>query len=49
MGDLQVSSNRVKESILGCILAGNYSSFEIQRKHLAHVHEKLVGPIQEPA
>ncbi|TVY76069.1 Non-canonical poly(A) RNA polymerase [Lachnellula suecica] len=47
MGELQSSPNRAKESILGCILAGNYTSFELQRKHLAHVHEKLVGPIQE--
>ncbi|TVY33814.1 Poly(A) RNA polymerase protein [Lachnellula occidentalis] len=47
MGDLQVSPNRVNESILGCILGGNYSSFDLQRNHLAHVHEKLFGPIQE--
>ncbi|TVY32670.1 Poly(A) RNA polymerase protein [Lachnellula subtilissima] len=47
MGDLQASPNRVKESILGCILGGNYSSFDLQRAHLAHVHEKLFGPIQE--
>jgi len=49
MGDLQASPNRAKESILGCILAGNYTSFDLQRQHLAHVHEKLVGPVQEPA
>lgn len=47
MGELQASPNRVKESILGCILGGNYSSFDLQRAHLAHVHEKLFGPIQE--
>jgi non-canonical poly(A) RNA polymerase PAPD5/7 len=47
MGELQASPNRAKESILGCILAGNYSSFDLQRQHLAHVHEKLVGPILE--
>ncbi|TVY89981.1 Poly(A) RNA polymerase protein [Lachnellula willkommii] len=47
MGDLQVSPNRVKESILGCILGGNYRSFDLQRNHLAHVHEKLFGPVQE--
>lgn len=33
------------ESILGAIIAGNYSSFREQREHLAHLHEKLFGPV----
>ena len=31
-------------SILGEILAGDYSSFRLQRAYLRHVHEKLLGP-----
>jgi non-canonical poly(A) RNA polymerase PAPD5/7 len=45
MGGLQYATNRRNQSILGCILAGNYSSFDLQREHLAHVHEKIYGPI----
>lgn len=47
MASLKGFENRAKASILGCILAGNYSSFELQRSHLAYVHEELVGPIQD--
>ena len=48
MGDLnsRVPAARRKESILGDILAGNYTSFKLQREHLSHVFEKLVGPIE---
>jgi len=45
MGELQYSTNRQKQSILGCILGGNYTSFKLQREHLAHVHERLYGPV----
>lgn len=47
MAKLQYSPTRRNQSILGCVLAGNYSSFELQREHLRHVHEKLIGPISE--
>jgi non-canonical poly(A) RNA polymerase PAPD5/7 len=47
MGQLQSQPERAKESILGCILAGNYRSFDIQRSHLAEVHEQTIGPIQD--
>jgi len=46
MAELQYSPNREKQSLLGCILAGNYDTFEEQRAHLAHVHENLYGPIR---
>jgi len=45
MGNLRHSTNRRNKSILGCILGGNYSSFKLQRDHLLHVHEKLLGPV----
>ncbi|KAE9377003.1 hypothetical protein N431DRAFT_401649 [Stipitochalara longipes BDJ] len=45
MGELQYSANRRKQSILGCIIGGNYTSFKLQREHLAHVHENLYGPV----
>jgi non-canonical poly(A) RNA polymerase PAPD5/7 len=45
MGELQYSAERRNQSILGCILGGNYSSFKLQREHLAHVHENLYGPV----
>ncbi|EHL02474.1 hypothetical protein M7I_1555 [Glarea lozoyensis 74030] len=44
---LQSQPERAKESILGCILAGNYRSFDIQRSHLATVHEQTIGPVQD--
>ncbi|KAF4637788.1 hypothetical protein G7Y89_g305 [Cudoniella acicularis] len=47
MGDLQSMKERSNQSILGTILAGNYSSFALQREHLAHVHEVLIGPVTE--
>jgi len=34
-------------SLLACIFAGNYSSFELQRQHLAHIHRKAYGPIED--
>lgn len=34
-------------SILGEILAGDYSSFRQQRAYLRHVHEKHLGPVSE--
>ncbi|KAG0649659.1 Topoisomerase 1-related TRF4 [Hyphodiscus hymeniophilus] len=48
MSDLnsRVPAARREESILGCILAGNYTSFRLQREHLAHVYEKLYGPVE---
>ncbi|KAL2063092.1 hypothetical protein VTL71DRAFT_6164 [Oculimacula yallundae] len=39
--ELQRSEDRSNQSLLGCIIGGNYRSFELQRAHLAHVHEKL--------
>jgi non-canonical poly(A) RNA polymerase PAPD5/7 len=47
MGELQYVSpaGRRNQSILKCILGGNYTSFKLQREHLAHVYEKLYGPI----
>lgn len=44
MGSLQHAENRAGASILECIIGGNYSSFKLQREHLAHVHETLFGP-----
>jgi non-canonical poly(A) RNA polymerase PAPD5/7 len=46
MGDLQYSP-RPDQSLLSCILSGNYTSFEQQRQHLADLHESLFGPIRE--
>lgn len=40
-------NERVNGSILGCIMGGNYSSFENQRAHLRLVHEHHFGPIHE--
>jgi non-canonical poly(A) RNA polymerase PAPD5/7 len=47
MGELQYSSPaaRRNQSILGVLLGGNYNSFKLQREHLAHVYEKLYGPL----
>jgi len=39
--ELQRSDDRKNKSLLECIIGGNYRSFELQRAHLAHVHEKL--------
>ncbi len=49
MGSLQqsASTHRRNQSILGCILAGNYRSFDLQRQHLAHVHEKFFGLVMD--
>jgi non-canonical poly(A) RNA polymerase PAPD5/7 len=46
MGELQYSANRRNQSILGCIIGGNYTSFKLQREHLAHVHEQLYGQVE---
>ena len=47
MGELQYSGPgaRRSQSILDCILGGNYGSFKLQREHLAHVYEKLYGAL----
>lgn len=45
MLSVQYSPDRHCESILGAIIGGNYSSFKLQREHLAHVHEMNHGPI----
>jgi len=47
MADISHSDDRKYASILGCILGGNYSSFKLQREHLAHVYENLYGPLEE--
>ncbi|KAH8598717.1 hypothetical protein B0O99DRAFT_650038 [Bisporella sp. PMI_857] len=47
MAYLQRAENRSGESILKCMLGGNYKSFELQRKHLRHVHERLYGPVDD--
>ena len=41
MGELRTMTfeQRKNQSILGCILGGNYASFDIQRDHLEHVYE----------
>jgi non-canonical poly(A) RNA polymerase PAPD5/7 len=39
-----VAEGRSSASILGIILAGDYSSFRKQRNYLQHVHEKTIGP-----
>lgn len=45
LAHLQYSPERRCQSILGSIIGGNYSSFSLQREHLAHVHEHLYGPV----
>lgn len=45
MAELQHSPERRNQSILECILGGNYSSFKLQRDHLAHIHERLIGDV----
>jgi non-canonical poly(A) RNA polymerase PAPD5/7 len=47
IGQLQSQPERAKESILGCILEGDYGSFDIQRSHLAIVHEHTIGPLRD--
>jgi non-canonical poly(A) RNA polymerase PAPD5/7 len=47
MASIERSPNRGKQSLLGCILAGNYESFKLQRDHLKHVYEHLVGPVDD--
>jgi non-canonical poly(A) RNA polymerase PAPD5/7 len=49
MGQIATSpqESRPNQSLLQCILGGNYTSFELQREHLAHVHEKLFGPVKQ--
>ncbi|KAL3424418.1 poly(A) RNA polymerase cid14 [Phlyctema vagabunda] len=47
MGHLQNAKDRKHESILGCLLAGDYTTFDLQREHLAHIHEHLIGPIDD--
>ena len=47
MGELLAMTERKNQSMLGCIMAGNYTSYKLQREHLAHVHEKLFGPVSE--
>lgn len=44
MGESQYSSNRKTECLLGCVLAGNYKSFKMQREHLKHIYDKRFGP-----
>ncbi|RKF72729.1 putative topoisomerase family protein [Golovinomyces cichoracearum] len=39
-------SNRQPQSILSCILGGNYNSFKLQRDHLAHIYENKIGPLK---
>jgi non-canonical poly(A) RNA polymerase PAPD5/7 len=45
MGELQYSYIRKNECLLGCILAGNYKTFKMQRDHLQHIYDKLFGPV----
>ncbi|RDW71763.1 hypothetical protein BP5796_07797 [Coleophoma crateriformis] len=47
MGQLQYAKDPHCQSILEPILAGNYRSFELQRDHLAHIHDKLIGPVDD--
>ncbi|KAG4029816.1 hypothetical protein MFRU_014g01150 [Monilinia fructicola] len=49
MNTLQHSNleSRRNQSILRCIIGGNYESFRLQRDHLAHLHEELIGPIED--
>lgn len=45
MSDLQFSQARKGQSLLECILGGNYESFALQRNHLQHVHDKLYARV----
>ncbi|KAI9650082.1 hypothetical protein NHQ30_000095 [Ciborinia camelliae] len=49
MNTLQHSDleSRRNQSLLRCIIGGNYESFKLQRDHLAHLHEQLIGPIED--
>ncbi|KAG9235658.1 hypothetical protein BJ875DRAFT_541977 [Amylocarpus encephaloides] len=47
MDYLQKLPERTKESILDCVLGGNYESFELQRNHLQYLHEELIGPVRD--
>ncbi|CZR61247.1 related to DNA-directed DNA polymerase [Phialocephala subalpina] len=49
LSHLQYSPERRCQSILGSIIGGNYSSFRLQREHLAHVHEHLYGSVDPAA
>ncbi|KAI1003057.1 hypothetical protein K3495_g5143 [Podosphaera aphanis] len=42
MGELQNADpkDRRSQSILSCIIGGNYRSFEVQREHLAYIYNK---------
>lgn len=41
------TTERANQSLLGCILAGNYSDYHQQRAHLAQLHEQMIGPVME--
>ncbi|KAH8665879.1 hypothetical protein BGZ60DRAFT_452915 [Tricladium varicosporioides] len=47
MATVTSKEKRSNESILGAIISGDYSTFRLQREHLAHVHEVLLGPVEE--
>lgn len=47
MATITSKTERSNESILEAIVSGDYSSFKLQREHLAHVHEVLLGPVEE--
>jgi non-canonical poly(A) RNA polymerase PAPD5/7 len=40
----EVASTSAKGGILDTIMAGDYSSFQLQRDYLRHIHEKQIGP-----
>ena len=42
-----VGNGSAKGNILEVILAGDYSSFKIQRDYLRYVHEKNIGPCHD--
>lgn len=36
-----------RQSLLGCVFAGNYSSFSLQRAYMRRLHEEVWGPCDE--
>ncbi|KAF7561632.1 hypothetical protein G7046_g2524 [Stylonectria norvegica] len=43
----EISREPTKGGILDVIMAGDYSSFRMQREYLRHVHEKHIGPCSD--
>jgi non-canonical poly(A) RNA polymerase PAPD5/7 len=46
IGELHTVHNRGLHSLLGCIIGGNYRTFELQREHLEDVYDHLYSSVE---